>query len=281
MRKSFVLLVLAALAFTGCQSGHKDVSEGGPVDESRMPANERQLDLAIETLASSDGGTVHLNAQSNMGQTIEISLCHGQVRLERQFGTLVLKVMSPDHCSDVYVKDAAHPNITKIGHFKGGQGDLEIGLAETYGANSFEVLLTSGSGKTATRIKVYSFKARPVEPKVNFNNSAPDFSLSTNLFGRKWAMLDDCGGTVTLEVGGGSVYLNFSNVKNCSNFDILSDNGAATNYKEQKIGNEGNRSERIALPREIYQGGSNTIKVVVKSGSKKTFDVFNVKFYAF
>lgn len=95
------------------------------------------------------------------------------------------------------------------------------------------------------------------------------------------AQLADCGGYVQLSKdSAGRAVLTFTNVQKCSNFDILKSNGSYSSYKEQKIGSEGNRSETFTIPFNQTEFGGNTVKVVVKSNSAKTYDVFNLEFWS-
>ncbi len=211
-----------------------------------------------------------------------LNACKGSAQLIRRDGNFYLKVQDAASCSNISIQEA-DGQMVKVGKLKGGEGVEYIALNEHFGKNQFVVVAESNSGKTSATITVTSFVAPPPPkpPVATINPNQPaDFVLSTYLFGRRSASLGDCGGTVTLHKLGGQAALYFQNVQKCSNFDILKANGEYTRFADQKIGTEGNRTDDIVIPGNMTEYGSNEIKVVVKSNSKKTYDIFKLQFFA-
>jgi hypothetical protein len=99
----------------------------------------------------------------------------------------------------------------------------------------------------------------------------------------EYAQLPDCGGTVKVtssdNQGTGQVNVVFSNVVNCSNFDILAANGQDIGYSSKKLQGKSNaRAGSFTLPKGLIDQGFNSIQVVVKSDSGHTSDTINVLF---
>lgn len=96
--------------------------------------------------------------------------------------------------------------------------------------------------------------------------------------------LRDCGGFVQITKSpqgnrGEQVNLVFRGVENCSNFDILGNNGEAINYPNKKLGGaDRNRSGSFTLPKFVLDRGWNNVKVVVRSNSGATADTIRVLF---
>lgn len=109
------------------------------------------------------------------------------------------------------------------------------------------------------------------------------FAGSGTLTIGEWAQLPDCGGTVkiTESHSGGSdqVNVSFRDVVNCSNFDILSANGEAIRYPNQKLGGQNrSRAGSFTLPKKLIDVGANSINVVVRSNTGTTSDRIRVQF---
>ncbi len=265
--------VLALTVVVSMACSHKEVEPG---TQDREPAAQKSK--ALETALSDINEQRTLNWGSINSDSL--NKCLGSIRLERNEGTLELVVSNTKNCSNVYQK-LEDGEWKLIGDLDYGRGDERIGLPEKVGKNKFLILLASNTGKTSALITVNSTVAPKVKSKINPKGPA-DFSLSTSKFGRRWSPLEECGGSVTLSIEGGTVYLYFQrlNNKKCSLFDVLSSDGDDLDYRAQKIGSQAERTEKIALPRRFYDAGINDIKVIVRSESGKTGDMFRVKFFA-
>ena len=94
------------------------------------------------------------------------------------------------------------------------------------------------------------------------------------------ASLPDCNGTVQTKIVNNNTQLNlvFSNVVSCSNFDIVKANGEKVVYSNQKLGGKMRaRSGSFTIPANLIEIGSNSIRVLLKSNSAKTYDTIVVK----
>jgi hypothetical protein len=289
MKKFAGIVVFAALA-AGCATTPNNNSD-------REPASNHHNGNGGEGNQNNDANAqeeangfqqLRLNAEGQSSGVL--TKCNTTVRLERDRNTNTLNLIVDNvagqvsHCSNVWMQ-GADGQYVRVGKIAGGTAQEKIALGERYGQNTFKVKLESDKKKTAGEIEISSYvpkpKPKPQVEKISPNEPA-DFTLSNYVFGRRFAELGDCGGSVYMHVENGAVKLDFSNVAHCSNFDILSDNGSQTLFKDQKIeGTEGNRSDTKEIPRELYQSGANTIKVVVRSGTSKTFDVFRIMFLAY
>ncbi len=106
------------------------------------------------------------------------------------------------------------------------------------------------------------------------------------------AYLSECGGMISTNNGSYGNQLNvvLNDVRNCSNFDIISDDGQyVSDYKSKKIpGYNGSRSGSFTVPTRyndvdsdlgsIFFGTINSIKVVVKSNSGKHQDHITIRY---
>jgi hypothetical protein len=90
--------------------------------------------------------------------------------------------------------------------------------------------------------------------------------------------LPNCGGEATFKVENGQANLKLSRIQNCSNFDIVGNDGVSLQYDNKKIGQEGNRSGSFTLPRRFIDLGVNGVKVIVRSNSGKTKDELKLVF---
>lgn len=98
--------------------------------------------------------------------------------------------------------------------------------------------------------------------------------------GNDLGTLPDCDGTVRTSIDNDNTQLNlvFSNVVDCSNFDIVSANGARVNYTNKKLGGVNRaRSGSFTIPGSLIDAGSNTIRVLLKSNSGKTSDTIVIR----
>ncbi|MBS1962232.1 MAG: hypothetical protein JST04_08450 [Bdellovibrionales bacterium] len=103
--------------------------------------------------------------------------------------------------------------------------------------------------------------------------------MSANDFGS----LPSCGGVVQTKVANYNTQLNviFSNVSQCSNFDIVSANGSKVNYPNQKLqGQNMNRYGSFTIPMSLIDYGSNTIRIALQSNSAKHADTIVIKVQA-
>ncbi len=280
MKAHFGVLVGLSIALAGCATSpanHKTQAFNDvDASEARVPASQ-QLDEAARTPNRDE-----VSLQWGGNAYAELPNCKGSVALKREDGTLTLVVSNTSNCTNVFMEGGyGYESMVRVGKIENGAGTERIGLNEKIGSNKFRVLLTSNSGKTAGWVTIQSHVQPPRRSSAYDPKASPDFTLSTSFFGRRWAPLNDCGGSIYLTVEYGSVYLNFNNVAKCSNFDVLTANGDDANYSKQKInGPDGNRSEKIRIPNHLYDTGRNTVKVVVKSNSGKNYDIFLIKFVA-
>ena len=107
-----------------------------------------------------------------------------------------------------------------------------------------------------------------------------DISLDTRH--NHYAPLNSCGGTVELKVVQGQVDLVFRGVRECSNFDILENNGRSTRYPNKKLmGVNGDRNGSFTLPEYILNYGHNGVLVSLKSDSGRHQEMIYVKFFEF
>lgn len=93
--------------------------------------------------------------------------------------------------------------------------------------------------------------------------------------------LGSCGGQISINNGGSDDQVNvvLRNVKNCSNFDILTANGDSVYYDSKKIpGTNGNRDGSFSVPSRFFDYGSNTVRVQVRSNSAEHSDIITIKF---
>ncbi len=98
--------------------------------------------------------------------------------------------------------------------------------------------------------------------------------------GNDYGNLPDCNGSVRTSIDNNNTQLNlvFSNVVNCSNFDIVSANGGRVNYPNKKLGGADRaRSGSFTIPGSMIDYGSNTIRVQVKSNSGQTSDTIVIR----
>ena len=124
----------------------------------------------------------------------------------------------------------------------------------------------------------------PLIQRANGGNSAyrPNVNLSDG-----WRdELPNCGGSVEMKIAHDNVYLIFRQVANCSNFDILSNNGDQLTYPNQKLqGTNPNRYGSFTIPKRFfdtyYYGYKvNHMLVEVRSNSRKTRDIIRINFVA-
>lgn len=97
-----------------------------------------------------------------------------------------------------------------------------------------------------------------------------------------YASLPSCAGVVQTKIAnyGSDLNLVFSNVAQCSNFDIVSANGDRVAYENQKLqGQNQSRYGSFTIPSRFIDYGRNEIRVSVKSNTGKHADtiVISVK----
>lgn len=268
----------------GSQNADANATQGDRAPAAATMTDNRMMKLLDTALFTDRKDTVSLQAssyayQTNATQPVNLPNCQGSATLSRKNGTLQLTVSNPASCSNVFYDDPMTHSKRFVGHIANGRGQETVDLPEAYGDNNFHVILTSNSGKTTADINVHSTLPRP---RHNFTYEQADFTLSTYLFGRRWGQLADCGGSVSLDIDSSRrAVLNFYNVEKCSNFTILTDNSTATNYTNQKLSfDAGGRGGQMVIPPDMYQGGMNSIKFIVKSDSEKTYDIVRIEFPA-
>jgi hypothetical protein len=152
------------------------------------------------------------------------------------------------------------------------------------GYNNIVVVVKSNSGKHSDWIRLHFVEvAAPRYPSPSSGEKHGYVTLTLN----QEAYLDACGGMVSItrspqgNNGGEQVNLVFRGVENCSNFDILSNDGARINYPNKKLqGSAGNYHGSFTLPKFVIDYGFNNVKVVVKSDSGKHSDTIKVAFVA-
>jgi hypothetical protein len=209
---------------------------------------------------AADLGTMRLKtAESSVG-TLNLKDCNGSLEISKTY----LYVVGNDNCSNVVV------NGSKVKATEGLFSGVRKALVDLYSQsgkeNIYDITIKSNSGKTSDSMTII-IDDRPVEKMVV-------------LYSNQSASLKECGGTVEFKVTNGQANLIFRDIKQCSNFDILSANGEKTDYPNKKIGTEENRSASFTLPKSIIDFGANGVTVIVKSNSGKTSDKIKVKFLA-
>jgi hypothetical protein len=101
------------------------------------------------------------------------------------------------------------------------------------------------------------------------------FAGTVQMDANDFASLPECGGVLQTKISDDATQLNlvFSNVAECSNFDIVSANGEKVNYPNQKLqGKNQSRYGGFTIPSSMIDLGTNTIRVMVKSNSGKHSD---------
>lgn len=96
------------------------------------------------------------------------------------------------------------------------------------------------------------------------------FAGTVYMDANEYASLPSCGGVVQTKVANNDTQLNlvFSNVSQCSNFDIVAANGTRVNYPNQKLqGRNQDRSGSFTIPTSMIDYGTNTIRVQLQSNS--------------
>jgi len=99
----------------------------------------------------------------------------------------------------------------------------------------------------------------------------------------EYAQLPDCGGTIKVSIvhrdNQERVQIQFKDVVNCSNFDILSANGDKVIYKSKKLSGEHmSRDGRFLIPRDLIDLGMNSVRINIKSDTGMHSDTIRVKF---
>jgi hypothetical protein len=108
--------------------------------------------------------------------------------------------------------------------------------------------------------------------------SAQSFAAYKTIDVGQSANLSDCGGYLSTTLNSNDqVVLNFSNVENCSNFDITkSDGGFVGEYTAKKLqGQNPNRYGNFTIPVRLM--GDYSVTVLLRSNSGKTSDTIKIR----
>ncbi len=223
------------------------------------------LGVAFATQADPGQGSHRLSVQGN--RSARLSYCGGTAQLnEGWLGGLTLRFDDVRDCSVIALNGRAVDTLSNVG--SGGNGSATLSLPR---GSRWTVDLYSKSRKTSEHFEI-----------VNANNPQPPTKANVVLdsFWHTSDYLPECGGSAELKVTNGQANLIFRNLENCSNFDIIGNNGESLNYENKKIGTEQNRSGSFTLPRRFLDFGLNGVLVVVKSNSGAHADTILLKFIA-
>lgn len=105
------------------------------------------------------------------------------------------------------------------------------------------------------------------------------FAGTVYMDGNDYASLPSCGGVVQTKISNYNTQLNliFSNVSQCSNFDIVGANGQRVNYPNQKLqGQNQARYGSFTIPATLIDYGTNQIRISLQSNSAKHADTIVV-----
>jgi hypothetical protein len=248
----------------------------------------------LTTLSAAFAGTVRMDGNDfaslpECGGVIQTKISDGATQLN-----LIFKNVS--QCSNFDIISANgesvnYPNMKLQGKDGSRAGSFTIpsSLIE-YGSNTIRVKLNSNSGKTSDTIIIkvretggypYPIPApRPIpNPPSGGGNHGSTIYMSSN----DYASLGECGGVVQTKVSNYTqLNIVFSDVSQCSNFDIISANGESVDYPNMKLqGQNGSRSGSFTLPKRVIDIGGNTVRVRLKSNSGKTSDLIVINFVAY
>ena len=82
-------------------------------------------------------------------------------------------------------------------------------------------------------------------------------------------VLPECEGTVETHVDNGTLNIEFHNVKECSNFDIVNANYEPTDYPNKKLqGKNQDRSGSFSIPKRYVELGRNQVIVMIHSNNQ-------------
>ncbi len=240
--------------------------------------------LAISTLAtlsSAFAGTVVMDADD----LATLPSCGGviQTEISNDQSTLNLALSNVVNCSNFDIVSAngekvSFPNQKLNGSNRARFGSFSIpsSLIEL-GSNTINIILKSNSGKHSDTVivTVQQVPSKPI-PTKPAPKTATIYMTSTSL-----NALSVCGGTVQTKVSNRQLNVIFTNVANCSNFDIVGANGEKVEYPNLKLGGrDGARSGSFTLPESVIEYGLNTVRVLLKSNSGQTSELVVISFIA-
>jgi hypothetical protein len=223
----------------------------------------KSLLLSAVILASGQAiaGTVVLSENGNMSGYLPS--CGGTAVLSRTYGGLTLHINRARDCSNLVVDGFTH----KLD----GNPNNYWGAVQLRSNGNAHIEIRSNSGAHHDTIIV----------RASYNPPTGGANVYLDTRSNRWGRLPTCGGTVEVNTMGNQVNLVFRDVENCSNFDILSNDGRSISYPNQKLGGrDGARAGSFTLPKRVVDFGHNGVRVELRSNSRKTNDIVYVKFYA-
>ena len=232
------------------------------------------------TLGSAFAGTIYMDA-NDYGSLPE---CGGvvQTKIANRATQLNLVFSNVANCSNFDIVSVngskiSYPNqkLTGRNGSRNGSFTIPASLIEI-GSNTIRILIQSNSGKHSDTIVVMVRETDDSTPSAPAPKTGK-LSMGSNSV----ESLDVCGGVVQTKLSHGQLNVIFSNVKDCSNFDIVTANGTKVNYPNQKLqGQNGSRSGSFTLPQSVIEFGGNTVHVLLKSNSGQTSENIAILFFA-
>jgi hypothetical protein len=236
------------------------------------------LALALFSSASF-AGTVYIDES----EIASLPDCGGTVQTKSNGSNskIVVHFRNVVNCSNFDILKAngssvKYPNQKLDGENRARRGEFTIptDLIDR-GNNTLRLVIQSNSKKTSDTIVV---KFRQQSGSAGESGTKSRFTVRPDDYKR----LESCGGSLEVNTKGGQLNLVFSDVRYCSNFDILKANGDVVDYKIQKLDASdkqygpwfGSRT----IPSRFIDWGRNEVIVVVKSNSGKTSETITVKF---
>lgn len=238
--------------------------------------------LALFLAAPAFAGNITLS----VGETGYLSDCGGRVTANANGDQLNFVFESVKYCKTFDILKAngemAQYEANKLDEQRGGYFGGSRTIPKRFmedGRNTITVLLRSKSGAHSDKITV----------RYRVESDQGDAGSVSRM--RIWLgqekRLQSCGGSIRItdsRASGGGEQLNMvmSDVRNCSNFDILSANGDTVRQREMKLQerSNGTRGGSFTLKRSLIEDGTNSIQVVVQSKPKQTRDIITIYFYA-
>jgi hypothetical protein len=211
-------------------------------------------------------------------RTAYLEHCGGTARLTETYENGArrpsLQISGVQNCSNIIINGE---NSGKLDN-----GSAERTIYEHSGLNINTITLESNSGKTSDTVRVQSFGETPVETPSYNPTVIYTFGVFASEFGSsKIASLPNCGGTAKVTVTDGeTINVVFKNLQQCSKFDILKANDEKVDYPTKKIPAEVDRQHggSFTIPAYLVKTGQNSIKVIVRSDSAKTYEVLLIRF---
>lgn len=237
-------------------------------------AGQMTLTIGDEAYLSDCGGKVSVT-KSDQGNGEQLNLVFSGVEKCSNFDILSANGMSANYDD----KKIPGNNGDRGGSFTLPKRVIDLGY------NNIKVVVRSNTGKTSDTIRL---RFREV---VRTPAPAPTPSRETHrsmslMLGDE-ASLTACGGYVEIKKSaqgndGEQVNLIFRGVQDCSNFDILSNDGQPINYPNKKLEErrDGTRGGSFTLPKSVIDYGWNNVKIVLKSNTGKHSDTIRVQFVA-